>query len=182
VRKLRWSRIGATLLAFVVGLTLTLVCQGHDRGNEHTGPHLTFLGGPQHNHNLDDQGASLDNTRDSAAPDQIGLLDMSMPGMDLSQPDMSLMDMAGMDMQVNNQLPTPETATTTPQFNTVGPNIVSPVTTPPLESTNFATLSFLLLLPLLRRGLNLRPLDIAVAARRKSQTGTTPEPPPPRPQ
>ena len=36
------------LLALLVGLTLTLVCQGHIHGNVRMGPHLTFLGELDH--------------------------------------------------------------------------------------------------------------------------------------
>src|SRR5437588_6042028 len=75
IRTLEWSRLAAAMLALLVGFTLTLVCQGHDRGNYHTGPHLTFLGGPLHDHSSNEQSVSPNDNWDSA-----GLGQMDMPG------------------------------------------------------------------------------------------------------
>src|SRR5438067_3330970 len=79
VRKLEWSRMGATLLALLVGFSLTLVCQGHVRDNHHVGPHLTILGAPVDNHHLDVHNASLDNSSDAAEPGSMAIHGMSMP-------------------------------------------------------------------------------------------------------
>src|SRR5438132_3517776 len=86
VRKLEWSRVGATLLALLVGFTLTLVCQGHVQDNHHAGPHLTFLGAPVDNHHLEAQNAPLDNSSDSAKPGSMDIHGLSLPDMDGSQP------------------------------------------------------------------------------------------------
>jgi len=37
-------RVSRGLLTILVGLSLTLVCQGHDTATRHTGPHLSLLG------------------------------------------------------------------------------------------------------------------------------------------
>lgn len=37
-------RLFRPLLAILVGLSLTLICQGHDANNRHTGPHVSLLG------------------------------------------------------------------------------------------------------------------------------------------
>jgi hypothetical protein len=174
VRKLEWSRIGATLLALLVGFTLTLVCQGHIRDNHHAGPHLTFLGDPLDNHHLDAHNVSLNHSSDSTELGSMDIHGMSMPDMNGSQPEIPSMYMPGTATFAAGRPPT--LATAAPP-NSIGANIGSAVTDPPLDTT----LGLMLLLPLLRRGLNLRPLEMAVTSRRKSQTSTAPEPPPPRP-
>ena len=37
-------RVFRALLTILVGLSLTLICQGHDTASWHTGPHLSLLG------------------------------------------------------------------------------------------------------------------------------------------
>ena len=166
--------MGATLLAFLVGFTLTLVCQGHVQDNHHAGPHLTFLGAPVDNHHLGVQNASLDNSSDATEPGSMDIHGTSMLDMDGSQPKTASMHMPGTETYAAGQPPTMATAAPP---SSIGANIGSAVTDPPLDTT----LGLLLLLPLLRRGLNLRPLEIAATSRRKSQTSAAPEPPPPRP-
>src|SRR5436190_14137606 len=57
------------LLTLLVGLNLSLVCQGHEHGDHVTGPHLSFLGEP------DEQGPpgeslGLETSRDMYSEDQ----------------------------------------------------------------------------------------------------------------
>jgi hypothetical protein len=68
----------------------------------------------------------------------------------------------------------------TASVDSAGGNLATAVGNAPLENTGLATLSYLLGLSLLWRGLNVRPHEIAATTRRKSQTGSKPEPPPPR--
>ena len=85
------------LLALLVGLTLTLVCQGHIQGNEHIGPHLTFLGELDHDqygHNPDTHGASPNDGLGSGLASLTDMLGMDMSGM----------DMAGMAISASEQL------------------------------------------------------------------------------
>jgi hypothetical protein len=162
VRKLAWSRIGSTLLAIIVALTLTLICQGHDHGTEHIGPHLTFLG-----ESVDGQSASSISIQ--AIPE--------FSPLDSAVIDMVGMDMPGAAMQASWQFPIPANGVTS---NSVGANIASAVTNAPLESTSLSTVSLMLLMMLLWRDPHLRPLEIAEAIRRRSQSIASPEPPPPR--
>src|SRR6266480_3670337 len=57
------------LLTLLVGLNLSLVCQGHEHGDHVTGPHLSFLGEP------DEQGSpgeslSLETSHDMYSEEQ----------------------------------------------------------------------------------------------------------------
>ena len=105
---------------------------------------------------------------------------------DMQGMDMSGMDMAGMAISASEQLAVLITASadtsSTPGTlpDSPGANIASAVTAPPLESESMSTLSFMLLMLLLRRNSVLRPLEIGWATAKRSQTAVIPELPPPR--
>src|SRR5262249_55104009 len=113
-RKSKRPRVGPTLLAILVGLTLTLVCQGHSRGSEHTGPHLTFLG--ELNHSLHAHAADTQSARASAGVDTDSSTLADMPGMDMSAVDTAGIDIPGTWISVAEQIsilitPSPDTST-----------------------------------------------------------------------
>src|ERR1700737_3814954 len=76
LRRLEWSRIGSALLALLIGLTLTLVCQGHLSDNHLTGPPLAFLGAPDPNHHAGAQ-ALFPDSWDAPQAGTAGILDTS---------------------------------------------------------------------------------------------------------
>jgi hypothetical protein len=157
---------------------LTLVCQGHYHGSEHSGPHLTFMGGPGHNQTMQGAASASAGTGQSAST--------GMSAMDMSGMDMSGMDTPAMAISAAEQLAilinAPADTSTAPGTpgGSPGANIASAVTTPPLESESIATLSFLLLIFLLRHSPELYPLEMRATAAKRSQTTVMPEAPPPR--
>src|SRR3978361_1961805 len=66
VRRVQRSRIGSATLAIIVGLTLTLICQGHEHGSVHMGPHLTFMDSGSHNHAVVPQAVPVDDSANFA--------------------------------------------------------------------------------------------------------------------
>lgn len=50
-------RLFRALLAILVGLSLTLICQGHETTNRHTGPHVSLLGESNVGHAQGDNSA-----------------------------------------------------------------------------------------------------------------------------
>jgi len=181
-RKIDWSRAGSVLLALLVAATLTLICQGHDRGAYHQGPHLTFLDIFAHHHAPAAQAAPPDDGFELVSFDSLDALDtsgsMNMAGMDMSQGDMHLMHKLHPVAYSPAAWQLPPSV---PDATNPGANIASAVTNSTSEAGALSMLSFLLLVSMVRRGLTLSPLDVAVTARRKSQVAVLAEPPPPRP-
>ena len=182
-RKIDWSRAGSALLALLVAATLTLICQGHDRGAYHQGPHLTFLDIFAHHHAPAAQAAPPDDGFELVSFDSLDALDtsgsMDMAGMDMSQGDMRSMHMVNLAAYAYAAWQLPPSSV--PDATNPGANIASAVTNSTSEAGALSMLSFLLLVSMVRRGLTLSPLDVAVTARRKSQVAVLAEPPPPRP-
>lgn len=183
MRKIDWTRAGSALLALLVAATLTLICQGHDRGAYHQGPHLTFLDIFAHHHAPSAQVVPPDDGFELVSFDSLDALNtsgtMDMAGMDMSQGDMHLMHMANLAAYSHGvgQLPPSAPDATNPG----GANLASAVTNSSSEAVGLSMLSFLLLVSMVRRGLTFSLLDVAATARRKSQVAALAEPPPPRP-
>jgi hypothetical protein len=169
-------------MALLVAVTLTMICQGHDLGGYHTGPHLTFMGELGHEHSVAEQSAIMDDGFDPVDFDALDALDptgaMDMAGMDMTAAEMHAMHMPGADAnsQGLRQLSTLPTQAT----NSAGANLASVVSSSGAETMSLSMLSFLLLVSLLWRDSRFSALDMAGVIRRKSQTAMTAEPPPPR--
>ena len=183
MRKIDWMRAGSALLALLVAATLTMICQGHDRGAYHQGPHLTFLDIFMHH---DAPAAQITPSEDGfelVSFDSLDSLDtsgsMDMAVMEMSQGDMHLMHMAKLAAYSHGvgQLP----LSSVPDAINPGANIASAVTNSTSEAGALSMLSFLLLVAMFRRSLTFSLLDIAATTRRKSQVAALAEPPPPRP-
>jgi hypothetical protein len=172
-RKIQWSRVAHSFLALLVTLTLTLVCQGHDRAGYHSGPHLTLLGGLPHSHPTSPTShpppdADLDPLSfDALVSGSTGTIDMA--GMDMSQHHMHSMLMP--------DSPAPSSAGV---GSPAGANIASVVSNS-AEATGVSLLSFMLLISLLQGASGIGVLELAGVLRRKSQITILAEPPPPRP-
>ncbi len=182
--KIDWTRAGSALLALLVAATLTLICQGHDRGAYHQGPHLTFLDIFAYHHTPVAQTAPPDAGFDLVSFDSLGALDasgsMDMAGMDMSHGDKHSMHMVNLAAysHVVWQFPSssiPDAA------NPGGANIASAVTNSTSEATGLSMLSFLLFVSILWRAPPYALLDMTATTRRKSQVIALAEPPPPRP-
>jgi hypothetical protein len=174
-RKIEWSRVAHSFLALLVTLTLTLVCQGHDRAGYHSGPHLTLLGGLPYSHSHPTSpisqpppDADLDPLSfDALVSGSTGTTDMA--GMDMSQHHMHSMLMPGS--------PAPPSAGAD---SPAGANIASVVSNS-AEATGVSLLSFMLLISLFQGVSGMGVLELAGVLRRKSQISILAEPPPPRP-
>jgi hypothetical protein len=187
-RKIDWTRAGSALLALLVAATLTLICQGHDRGAYHQGPHLTFLDIFVHHHTPAAQVALSDDGFDLGTFDALDALDtsgsMDMAGMDMSQGDMHSMHMVKLAVYshaVRQPSPTTISPPAPDATNPGGANIASAVTNSTSEATGISMLSILLLVSMLRRDPIFALLEPAATNRRKSQVIALAEPPPPRP-
>jgi hypothetical protein len=182
VRKIDWTRAGSALLALLVAATLTLICQGHDWGAYHQGPHLTFLDIFAHHHTPSAQVVPPDDGFELVSFDSLDALNtsgtMDMAGMDMSQGDMHSMHMANLAAYSHGvgQLPP-----SVPDATNPGANLASAVTNSTSEAGALSMLSFLLLMSMFPRGLAFSLFDVAATARRKSQVAVLAEPPPPRP-
>ncbi|MEP6775726.1 MAG: hypothetical protein ABJA50_09035 [Chloroflexota bacterium] len=193
-RKIDWTRAGSALLALLVAATLTLICQGHDRGSYHQGPHLAFLDIFGYHHAPAAQATPPGDGFEPVSFDSLYTLDVSgsmdmasmdMAGMDMSQGDMHSMHMVNLAAYSHAawQLsPTTISPSSVPDAtNPGGANIASAVTSSTSEAGGLSMLSFLLLVFVLRRDPIFAPLEPATTTRSKSQVIALAEPPPPRP-
>jgi hypothetical protein len=130
----------------------------------------------QYGHNLGTHDASPNHSLGSGLSNLTDMQGMNMSGMDMAR--MAISASEQLALLISASADTSSTPGTLP--DSPGANIASAVTTPPLGSESISTLSFMLLLFLLRRNSELRPLEIGLATAERSQTAAIPELPPPR--